>query len=303
MDKQGPLFTGLSMSGLLAGNTIKPEILETLNASLDNVNYPAVFCYLRHYLRIRKSYEAAMQCDGYSEIALNADGRNMIGIVFSNGNRELQLAVLAIVSTKGRFTISRAALTALSGSSENPLDFFRTAKAKWFVPKLRYCTEEFLEQLSSGKKFLFKNIHVKNISVPKYPEFDFEVCSEAWEDYPELAFFLPDKHGEGRAYDRDFFFNVVNTAYPDVVTRLVNRAHEERAEAKVSLPVPAPPPSTVFAEFLSIAPKLAPGKKSKFSSQKVKYEKIPYNYEMSEECSAYLFRVVWNKGKPRPAAG
>ena len=51
---------------------------------------------------------------------------------------------------------------------------------------------------------------------------------------PKFMIYFPDKLPKGRLPDRSYFFNVMNTLYPDYTKELIRQANSNRVEASVN---------------------------------------------------------------------
>lgn len=66
------------------------------------------------------------------------------------------------------------------------------------------------------------------IDVPQYQELSVcKIWNEVKEDEELMMYFL-DEYPDGKYPDRRYFYYVLNTLYPDFVTRLINHAQEVR---------------------------------------------------------------------------
>ncbi len=66
------------------------------------------------------------------------------------------------------------------------------------------------------------------ISVPHYDELSVKSFYGKMLTRPELQPYFPDKYAKGRQCDRDYFWNVVNTIFPDEVGALIDNATVQR---------------------------------------------------------------------------
>ena len=44
----------------------------------------------------------------------------------------------------------------------------------------------------------------------------------------QITQYLPDEYFEKKVPHREFFFNILNTVYPEYVTEILNHAHKQR---------------------------------------------------------------------------
>ena len=78
------------------------------------------------------------------------------------------------------------------------------------------------------RRKLLKKAAVRMVSVPSYKEL---AVSKIWaevKDDPELKLYFCEEYSDGKYPARDYFFNVLNTGYPDYLASLIKHAHEQR---------------------------------------------------------------------------
>jgi hypothetical protein len=81
--------------------------------------------------------------------------------------------------------------------------------------------------LKNEKKVL-KESDVKQIIVPKYDELSVKNLQLQVFDDPLVKDYFPDMNDNKRTIDRTFFYNVLNTVYPEYLSKLVDHALEVR---------------------------------------------------------------------------
>ena len=106
-------------------------------------------------------------------------------------------------------------------------DFYENNKKYFLYPSPKFFTAELLTQYLSKAKRMYKVNEAKLISMPKYDELALERF-ESWRLYPRIALALPDETPFSRTRDRDFFFNIANTAYPGSMAKLLGMIKRER---------------------------------------------------------------------------
>lgn len=85
----------------------------------------------------------------------------------------------------------------------------------YYIPPDKHVNKDFLQQILSNKKKLLKQNQFKFIKVPKYDELSVKTFWELSKIDEELVRYFPDAVSEQWLPDRDYFFNVLNTLYPD----------------------------------------------------------------------------------------
>ena len=88
--------------------------------------------------------------------------------------------------------------------------------------------KDFLRQILAEEKGLLALAEVAFISVPKYPELAIATLFAKFKADEKLMRYMPDKFPKGRVPDRSYFFNVLNTIYPDYTNEMVKVASNNR---------------------------------------------------------------------------
>ena len=91
---------------------------------------------------------------------------------------------------------------------------------------------DFIRKVLKGQKQLLPKSEAKQINVPKYDELSVKVLYPKFKDDPEINQFLQDEYAKNRLPDRQYFFTVLNTVYPDYVSKMIEHANNERFSAK-----------------------------------------------------------------------
>ena len=92
-------------------------------------------------------------------------------------------------------------------------------KGQYHVPAKAFCTMEFMGQVLKGKKKLFTMDQIRPVSVPFQRKITIQAIAEKIGDREDIMVFLPDNYKQN--INRDFLFNVVNTAVPTFFPRVV----------------------------------------------------------------------------------
>lgn len=272
----------------------KPGTVEELQKAECNV--AAVLSYFRYYYLHEDNEEYARRCDAAAENPKSQESlllyNEILGLFATSSY--LFLFVSAYVCEIP--AIVAPDTKELGGWFTGPSDFFKTASGVVLLPKPRYCTEDFLDQVSSGRKKFILSTHVLRVRVPKFPEFNADNCYKAWCTFPDFAFVLPDSKKRIRNVDRDFFFNVVNTMYPGVIQELVDKAKTKRVERQVPTRIASDIVPHIFTGLLSMFTKLPADKKSSFLPKKVRLMTVVENYSVTVNRKGLNFTIEYKDG-------
>ena len=92
-------------------------------------------------------------------------------------------------------------------------------------------TKDFLKEVLAGQKQLMKKADVKAVQVPQYDELSVRnLWPEMKKDAHFLSFF-PTKYPKDKGPPRDYFFDVLNTLYPEYLQQLMSNANQARMAA------------------------------------------------------------------------
>ena len=84
----------------------------------------------------------------------------------------------------------------------------------------------------AGEKKLFKTDQVKIINIPHYDELSCSGVSKLVRSDPVVQKYFKDEWVEEKQHvNREFFFNVINTLYPDYLPNLIKHASKQRFSA------------------------------------------------------------------------
>ena len=79
-----------------------------------------------------------------------------------------------------------------------------------------------------NEKRIFKICDINHIVVPRLDELSVQKMTEMMRDDQELRSYLPDEYFKQKTADRTYFFNILNTLYPEYVQKLLFHAHKQR---------------------------------------------------------------------------
>ena len=80
----------------------------------------------------------------------------------------------------------------------------------------------------AGRKALLKKADVRRVQVPQYDELSVRNIYPMFKTDPELQQYLPDKYPAGKGPPRQYFFDVLNTLYPEYLAEVMQHACQER---------------------------------------------------------------------------
>ena len=88
--------------------------------------------------------------------------------------------------------------------------------------------KDFLKDISTEQKKLLKKKEVDYIAVPQWDELG---VMKLWHDLKDDAAFnvyFQDSYTDQKAPNHEYFFNILNTIYPDYLKSIVDHAREQR---------------------------------------------------------------------------
>ena len=94
--------------------------------------------------------------------------------------------------------------------------------------------KDFLRQILLEQKKLLTLAEVKMVEVPKFQELSVQNLYPKFQNKPEMMIYFPDQLPKGRMPDRSYFFNVMNTLYPEYTQQLIQHANSNRVVAAPS---------------------------------------------------------------------
>ena len=131
-------------------------------------------------------------------------------------------------------------------------DMIDHLRSVFLMPKNRYCTDEYIEQIINGKKRALKHSEVHSQVVPRLMEIKLDDLLKQWGLYPELAIVLPDRRSGIISCDWRFFWDALNTVYPGVSAHLIKQIKNKRKEKLIlSSAAPGNPLAAVAGGQLS----------------------------------------------------
>ena len=91
--------------------------------------------------------------------------------------------------------------------------------------------KDYLKDIFAERKKLMKLADVKLVVVPKYDEISVKNIWPMIKEDPVLMQYFPDTFPKGRAPDREYMFNILNTLRPEQLKAVVSHAQKLRNTA------------------------------------------------------------------------
>ena len=92
--------------------------------------------------------------------------------------------------------------------------------------------KDFLREIFLEKKSLLALNEVAWIKTPRYEELSVLSMFPKFKQDPRVMKYIPDRLPKGRLPDREYFYNILNTIYPEYTQELIREAGKNRFDAK-----------------------------------------------------------------------
>ena len=99
---------------------------------------------------------------------------------------------------------------------------------QFYLPEKPFVTKDFLRDVFAEKKQLFKKADMKYITVPAYDELSVRRLWPQLKKDPEFAKYFPSKFPKDKGPPREYFFDIMNTLFPEYLEKLMAHANEQR---------------------------------------------------------------------------
>ena len=99
------------------------------------------------------------------------------------------------------------------------------------MPPQGQVTKDFLKQVFAEEKQLLRKAAIKAVEVPRYDELSVKKLWPSMSKDAKLMQFFPNDFAESRGPSRDYFFDILNTLYPDYMVKIMAHANKERHSA------------------------------------------------------------------------
>ena len=97
---------------------------------------------------------------------------------------------------------------------------------QYYLPDDNVVNKDFLKDVLSGKKMLLKKTQVNKIAVPHYDELSVKSLWPQFAKDAEFTLYFPDKYPVGKGPPRQYFFDILNTLYPEYLEQVMKHANE-----------------------------------------------------------------------------
>ena len=94
-----------------------------------------------------------------------------------------------------------------------------------YLPDDTMFNKDFLRQVLAEEKELMEINDVRFINVPHYDEISVKQLWPKMQGFEGFTKFFPDKMPKGRLPNREYFFNILNSASNEYVTQLIKHAN------------------------------------------------------------------------------
>jgi hypothetical protein len=252
---------------------LNPDEQHYIEVFNDTTNTGQTFCYLRSIFKAKGMYEAVAVCTNYA--MLNGGSAELRGFI-SRRHFAVEARDMISVLILPKVQVKSVLLKKLGMKFTKCKDFFGHSSSRFRYPKSRFCTDEYMAQVLGGVKRLCARDNLHSVNVPRFPELDFEVCVEKWGHYPLVALTLPDMDQQSKTFDREFFFDVVNTVYPRSMTLLLETIRHKRVEREVLEEEAYQEYVPEMEEYLRSVSDLPAGIESRLGSQRKKKKKASH---------------------------
>ena len=103
---------------------------------------------------------------------------------------------------------------------------------QYYLPDEGSVNKDFLKLVFDGKKELFKKKEVDYIHVPQYDEISVKALWPDVKKDPGIMAYFPNVYPKNKGPPREYFFNILNTVWPDYLQQLLAQTNEQRMGAE-----------------------------------------------------------------------
>ena len=96
------------------------------------------------------------------------------------------------------------------------------------MPDESVFTKDFLKDVLANKKSLMKKAEVTEVDVPFYDELSVKAMWPMFKADQTFTKYFPDKYPVGKGPPRKYFFDILNTIYPEYLQQVLHHANEQR---------------------------------------------------------------------------
>ena len=94
------------------------------------------------------------------------------------------------------------------------------------LPPITNINKEWIRLTLTGDKKFLSLKDVKPVTVPNHPEMAMNKLYKEFAERPAIKPYMPDKISKGRTLDRKYFFDVVNSFYPEEMSSILEHANK-----------------------------------------------------------------------------
>ena len=102
---------------------------------------------------------------------------------------------------------------------------------QYYLPDEHAVNKDFLKDVLGGQKQLLKKAQVNQIEVPHYDELSVRKLYLELVKDQQFQQYFPDTYPKDKGPPRQYFFDVLNTVYPDYLRQIMVHAARERMAA------------------------------------------------------------------------
>ena len=99
---------------------------------------------------------------------------------------------------------------------------------QFYLPPEGLVNKDFLKDVLTGKKQLYQKSAITPIQVPHYDELSVKALYPQFKEDPIFLSYFPDKYPKDKGPPREYFFNILNTLYPDYLSQVMSHANKQR---------------------------------------------------------------------------
>lgn len=246
--------------------------LEFLAGFNSNTNASRSLAIMGSYLKIRGQIHLAKECENH---ITSFDCANTLREILRHLDDTTTILNYLYFVSNPKVEITNASYDRIFEKFGTVQEYFESVKGYFHYPKLRYCSASFLSQQARNIKTVFKVSEIIPISVPKFVDLEYMRCANEWAKYPEIMACLPDRNGR-KTFDREFFFNIVNTVYPNSMRLFLEQVEANRSIEEIPNKDESAP---MFDDCLSVFSNLSANRKR--TQKKVKTISIVRDYQVA----------------------
>ena len=95
---------------------------------------------------------------------------------------------------------------------------------QYYLPDESIVNKDFLKEVLAGNKALLKKADVRRVQVPHYDELSVRRVFPMFKADKVFQQYFPSSYPKDKGPPRQYFFDVLNTLYPDYLTEIMSHA-------------------------------------------------------------------------------